>query len=144
MFFKIESWNFQHLFEKAFGETSQNFNSIRQLIEKFEIKIVWISWMSWNFAASPGDKIWKNDSNLQLLTLNMYHCIGCKRISLEFYLDFCNLLDRHHEFQCRVVCIFCNSSFQSWVHGLNSNGNSDFLLWRKNLCNKHSCIFWNL
>ena len=27
MFFKIESWKFQHLFEKEFRETSQNFNS---------------------------------------------------------------------------------------------------------------------
>ena len=37
-----------HLFEKEFHETSQNFNSIRQPIEKLEIKIV-LSWMSWNF-----------------------------------------------------------------------------------------------
>ena len=29
LFLKIESWNFQHLFEKEFRETSQNFNSIR-------------------------------------------------------------------------------------------------------------------
>jgi hypothetical protein len=35
-FFKIESWNFQHLFETEFCETSQNVNSIRQLIEKNE------------------------------------------------------------------------------------------------------------
>ena len=28
LFFKIESWNFQHLFEKEFHETSQNFKSI--------------------------------------------------------------------------------------------------------------------
>ena len=49
LFFKIESWNFQHLFEKEFRETSQNFNSIRQPIEKMKITIVWISWMSWNF-----------------------------------------------------------------------------------------------
>ena len=27
LFFKVESWNFQHLFEKEFRETSQNFNS---------------------------------------------------------------------------------------------------------------------
>ena len=49
LFFKIESWNFQNLFEKEFRETSQNFNSIRQPIEKMKITIVWISWMSWNF-----------------------------------------------------------------------------------------------
>ena len=39
IFFKIESFNFQHLFEKEFRETSQNFNSIRQRIEKMKIKI---------------------------------------------------------------------------------------------------------
>ena len=49
LFFKIESWNFQHLFEEEFSETSQNFNWIRQRIEKMEIKIVWMSWMRWNF-----------------------------------------------------------------------------------------------
>ena len=32
--FKIESWSFQHLYEKEFHETSKNFNSIRQRIEK--------------------------------------------------------------------------------------------------------------
>ena len=48
-----ENWNFQLLFEKEFGETSQNFNSIRQSIEKMEITIVWMSWMSWNFVRFP-------------------------------------------------------------------------------------------
>ena len=32
LFLKIESWNFQHLFEKKVYECSQNFNSIRQRI----------------------------------------------------------------------------------------------------------------
>ena len=49
LFFKIESWICQHLFEKEFRETSQNFNSIKQWIEKMEIKIVWMSWIYWNF-----------------------------------------------------------------------------------------------
>ena len=31
LFFKIQNWNFQNLFENQFCETSQNFNSIRQL-----------------------------------------------------------------------------------------------------------------
>ena len=38
MFFKIERWNFQHLFEIKFCETSQNFNSFslfRQLLFSF-------------------------------------------------------------------------------------------------------------
>ena len=43
LFLKIASWNFQHLFEKEFHETSQNFNSIRLQIEKMEIKIAWMS-----------------------------------------------------------------------------------------------------
>jgi hypothetical protein len=48
LFVMIESWNFQHLFEKK-CETSQNFNSIRLPIENMEIRTVWMSWMSWNF-----------------------------------------------------------------------------------------------
>ena len=36
LFFKIESWNFQHLFEKEFHETSQNFNSFRQPKKKWK------------------------------------------------------------------------------------------------------------
>ena len=49
MFFKIEGWNFKHLYEKEFWETSQNFNSSRQLIETLATQIVWICWISWNF-----------------------------------------------------------------------------------------------
>ena len=47
-FFKIEGWNFQHLFENAFRETSQSFNSIRESMEKIKRAIVRMSWMSWN------------------------------------------------------------------------------------------------
>ena len=43
MFFKIEKWNFQHLFETECRETSQNFNSIRQPMEKMKITNVWMS-----------------------------------------------------------------------------------------------------
>ena len=32
LFFKIQSWNFQQLFEREFRETSQNFKAIRQKI----------------------------------------------------------------------------------------------------------------
>ena len=45
MFFKIESWNFEHLFKIGFRDTSQNFNSFnsfRQLLFSFV-------WLSWNF-----------------------------------------------------------------------------------------------
>ena len=47
LFFKIESWNFQHLFEIKFCETSQNFNSISlfgQLFFSFFLSVVWLSW----------------------------------------------------------------------------------------------------
>ena len=44
--------DFQDLFEKEFRETVQNLNSIKEFIEKMAITIVWISWMSWNFASS--------------------------------------------------------------------------------------------
>ena len=49
LFFKIESLNFQHLFEKEFRETSQNFNSFssfRQFLLSF---ILFVVWLSWNF-----------------------------------------------------------------------------------------------
>ena len=48
-FFKIESWTFQHLFEKEFCETSQNVNSFslfRQLW--FSIFLLTVR-LSWNF-----------------------------------------------------------------------------------------------
>ena len=47
LFFKIESWNFQHLFEKEFRESSQNFNSFssfRQFLFLFFLSLVWFSW----------------------------------------------------------------------------------------------------
>jgi hypothetical protein len=43
LFFKIKSWNFQHLFEMEFCETSQNFNSFslfRQLLFSFFLSVV--------------------------------------------------------------------------------------------------------
>jgi hypothetical protein len=45
LFYKIESWNVQHLFKKYFRETS-HFNSIKQPIEEMEKTIVWMSWKS--------------------------------------------------------------------------------------------------
>ena len=47
LFFKIESWNFQHLFEKEFRETSQNFNSFssfRNFLFPFFLSVVLLSW----------------------------------------------------------------------------------------------------
>ena len=67
LFIKTDSWNFQNLFEKEFHETSQNFNSIRQPIEKNEnyhclnnlneLKLCEVSWNStaktcWKFQLS--------------------------------------------------------------------------------------------
>ena len=36
LFFKIESWNLQHLFKREFCETSQNFSSFEQLVFPIE------------------------------------------------------------------------------------------------------------
>ena len=47
LFFKIESWNFHHLFEKEFCEISQNFNSFssfKQFSFPFFLSVVWLSW----------------------------------------------------------------------------------------------------
>ena len=47
VFFKIESWNFQHLFKIEFREISQNFNSFslfRQFLFSFFLLVVWLSW----------------------------------------------------------------------------------------------------
>ena len=45
LFFKIESWNFQHLFEKEVRETSQNFNSFSSFRQfHFNCSVVQLSW----------------------------------------------------------------------------------------------------
>ena len=44
LFFKIESWSFQHMFKIKFRETSQNFNSFRQFIFPFFLSVVCLSW----------------------------------------------------------------------------------------------------
>ena len=46
-FFKMKSWNFQHLFENEFRETSLSFSSLRafrQLLYAFFLLVVWLSW----------------------------------------------------------------------------------------------------
>ena len=40
MFFKIESWNFQHLFR----DTSQTLNSFWQFLLSFILSVVWLIW----------------------------------------------------------------------------------------------------
>ena len=63
LFFKIEGWNFQHVFEMVIRETSQNFNSFssfRQLLFSFFyrlsdwVEILWNSFSSrcWKFKFS--------------------------------------------------------------------------------------------
>ena len=49
MFFKIESWNFQHLFEIKFCETSQNFNSSSLFSQLFLSIFLSVVWLIWNF-----------------------------------------------------------------------------------------------
>ena len=52
LFFKMESWNFQYLFEIEYRETSQNFKSFslfRQLLFSFFLLVVWLSWNFVNY-----------------------------------------------------------------------------------------------
>ena len=49
LFFKIESWNFQHVFEKEFCETSQNFNSFSSFRRFLFSVFLFVVWLSWNF-----------------------------------------------------------------------------------------------
>ena len=49
LFFKIESWNFQYLFEIEFREVSQNFKSFSSFKQLFYSIFLSVVWMSWNF-----------------------------------------------------------------------------------------------
>ena len=42
LFYKIENWNFQHLFEKEFRENSHNFKSLSQPIEKMIVSAFYL------------------------------------------------------------------------------------------------------
>ena len=80
LFFKIESWNFQHLFEIEFRETSQNFNSFssfRQLLFSFFLSVVWLSWNFVRFHEIPfSNWFWKFQlsilKNKKVLFLKIY------------------------------------------------------------------------
>ena len=49
LFVKIESWNFQQLFDLGFLETLQNFSSFRQTFRWHFCGGIRVVWMSWNF-----------------------------------------------------------------------------------------------
>ena len=64
LFVKIEIWNFHHLFDLLFHETSQNSSSFGQLlfpVEKCHLNV--FVWMSWNFCKvsqnSKSNRCWK-------------------------------------------------------------------------------------
>jgi hypothetical protein len=68
LFFKIESWNFQYLFEIEFHETSQNFNSFswfRQLLFSF---FLWVVCLSWNFVRLHEILFQTNSENFRFLS----------------------------------------------------------------------------
>ena len=48
LFVKIESWNFQQLFDLGFRETLQNFSSFRQNSDSIFLQELRVVWMSWN------------------------------------------------------------------------------------------------
>ena len=49
LFFNIESWNFQHLFEKKIVKPHKISTQSDNWLKKWKLEIVWIGWMSWNF-----------------------------------------------------------------------------------------------
>ena len=58
LFFRIESWHFQHPFETEFLKTSQNFSPFRKLLISF---FLWVVWLSWNFVSQRSflNRYWK-------------------------------------------------------------------------------------
>ena len=69
LYFKLESWNFQHLFKNKFCKTSQNFNSFLQtiLFPFFPLVV----WLSWNFVI-------KKFVFKQILTISAFYLVKQK------------------------------------------------------------------
>ena len=75
-FFKVESWNFQHLFEIGFRETSQvkSFSLFRQLLFSIFLSVFWLkfcevsrnSFRNWSLFAVIQPKIHNTDKRTDL------------------------------------------------------------------------------
>ena len=74
LFVKIESWNFQHIFDLEVRETLQNFSSFRWLF-LWGVKVVW---MNWNFVIFHGIKNQRDAINFRLLYWQKKSCYSKK------------------------------------------------------------------
>ena len=98
MFFKIESWNFQHLFENKFRETSQNFNSIRQQIQNMETEISeWVE-ILWGFTKF----FFKQMLKFQLSILKIKKVLFLKKYHLSRSLK----IDQDNSIRWRLLSLF--------------------------------------
>ena len=110
--YKIENWNFQHLFEKEFRETSQNVNSIRQPILRKnrnnnclnklnELKFCEVSWNCfsntfWKFYLSIMwiRRSWTlkmdatNNFFLRHLFCDITHTVSAQKVSFDLETSF--------------------------------------------------------
>ena len=130
MFFKIESWNFQHLFENEFRETSQSFNTFswfRQLLITFfslgcmvELKFCEVSQNSFsNENESFSFLSWKtknfiSEKNNFLAIVN----IKTKKLCLliQFSRRFCYLVPFHSSCKLIIMLEKCGRPYLTVFH----------------------------
>ena len=68
LFVKIESWNFQQLFDIQFWETLQNFSSFRLRFRWHFLWVIRAVWMSWNFVRFHEITNQRDAENLRFLS----------------------------------------------------------------------------
>ena len=128
LFVKIEIWNFQHLFDLWFRETSQNFSSFRQLflnIEKCHLNIC-LNELKFCEASQncKSDSSWKFQlsivSNKKVLFLNKIWSVPCTIDSSLFshqmpYYNLTLLLYMALPKDILKTQLFSNFSYQKMV-----------------------------
>ena len=119
MFFKIESWNFQHLFEKEFRETSQNFNSFSSFRKILFSFFLWVVWLSWNFVRFHEFFSSNRCLKFQLSILKNKKVLFLKKI---FFLSCCQ----------------CQNKKALFTDPIFSEGFEETLLTLMTLCSSHS------
>ena len=121
LFFEIESWNFQLLFESKFHETSQNFNSFSlfwQLLFSFFLLVVWLSW---NFVRFQEIFFSKRFWNFQLSILKNKNVLSLKKaVSCQYQNEKTLFTDP----------IFSESFAYALVMSLSQTGSSHSSSWR--------------
>ena len=97
LFVKIESLNFQHLFDLGFCEILQTFSSFRQTFRWHFLWEVKVTWMSWNFVRFHENY---KSNRFQISILTQRKVLFLKRILSAPYTDYsfwdrlCNFLHK--------------------------------------------------